>query len=209
MAQRKCLMQGHTLCAISLNRLQLPDMPPVENNYDIVLDSPLGKLGVQLQDGAVTRLDYLGNRAVLVPPATAAGRRVARQLAGYFARPGSRFSLPFELHGTDFQLRVWNALTHIKPGKTMAYGELADRLQSGARAVGNACRNNPVSIIVPCHRVVAVCGIGGYSGKTDGREINRKKWLLSHEAIVGPVLKISQRAPTSATQRKTQRNIPV
>ena len=63
----------------------------------------------------------------------------------------------------------------------MTYGELADRLDSGARAVGNACRHNPVSIIVPCHRVVSASGLGGYSGKTDGREINRKKWLLGHE----------------------------
>lgn len=174
-------MQERIACAIFSNRLQLADMLPAANSYDIVLDSPLGKLGVQLQDAVIIRLDYLGNRAVLKPATTAPGKQISRQLGSYFHNPQSRFSLPFELRGTDFQLRVWNALTQIRPGKTFTYGELAARLDSGARAVGNACRHNPVSIIVPCHRVVSASGLGGYSGKTDGREINRKKWLLGHE----------------------------
>jgi methylated-DNA-[protein]-cysteine S-methyltransferase len=156
-----------------------------------------------LQDAVIVRLDCLGNRAQLKPATTSSGKQIARQLGNYFNNPQSRFSLPFELLGTDFQMRVWNALTQIPPGKTLTYGELAARLGSGARAVGNACRNNPVSIIVPCHRVVSISGIGGYSGKTDGREINRKKWLLSHEGITGQALKIRHRTPTSAVLQKT------
>ena len=183
-------------------------MMSADNTYDIVLDSPLGKLGARLQDERITRLDYLGNRVALKPATTSPGRRLATQLAHYFASPQSRFTLSFELHGTDFQQRVWHALTQIPPGKTLTYGELAAKLDSGARAVGNACRNNPVSIIVPCHRVVSVSGIGGYSGKTDGREINRKQWLLTHEGIAGQALKIRRRAPTSGLTRRTQRNIP-
>jgi methylated-DNA-[protein]-cysteine S-methyltransferase len=182
-------------------------MSPTANTYDIVLDSPLGKLGVQLQDDKITRLDYLGNRAALTPATTPLGRQITSQLANYFAKPQCRFTLPFKLHGTDFQLRVWQALTQIPSGKTLTYGELADRLGSGARAVGNACRNNPVSIVVPCHRVIAVSGIGGYSGKTDGREINRKKWLLAHEGAAGEALKTHRKAPTSWIQQKTQRNL--
>ena len=183
-------------------------MMSVDNAYDIVLDSPLGRLGARLQDERITRLDYLGNTAGLKPAATSLGRQLAAQLAQYFANPQHHFSLPFELHGTDFQRRVWRALTQIPPGKTLTYGELAGKLDSGARAVGNACRNNPVSIIVPCHRVVSVSGIGGYSGKTDGREINRKQWLLTHEGIAGQALKIRRRAPTSGLVQRTQRNIP-
>ena len=113
-------------------------MLPAANSYDIVLDSPLGKLGVQLLDTVISRLDYLGNRAVLKPATTAPGKQITRQLGSYFHNPHCRFSLPFELRGTDFQLRVWNALTQIRPGKTLTYGELAARLDSGARAVGNA-----------------------------------------------------------------------
>jgi len=180
-------------------------MLPAANTYDIVLDSPLGHLGIRLQDDSIARLDYLGNRAALKPATTPLGRQLAAQLAQYFADPQSRFTLPVQLHGTDFQQRVWRALIRIPPGKTLSYGGLAAKLDSGARAVGNACRNNPVSIIVPCHRVVSVSGIGGYSGKTDGREINRKQWLLTHEGA----LKIPRRAPKSGLSRSTQRNLPV
>ena len=202
------MLQERISCAISPDRLQLPNMPSAENTYDIVLDSPLGKLGVRLQEGDIIRLDYLGNSAALTPAKTPLGRQITAQLQSYFSRPESRFSLPFKLQGTDFQQRVWQALTQIPAGNTLTYGQLADRLDSGARAVGNACRNNPVSIIVPCHRVVSVSGIGGYSGKTDGREIYRKKWLLAHEGITGQALKIRHKAPTSALQQKTQRKLP-
>lgn len=178
------------------------------NTYGIVLDSPLGKIGVRLHNDCIIRLDYLGNRARLKPAATRMGRQVAVQLQQYFADPQQRFSLPFELHGSDFQQRVWHALTRIPPGKTLTYGELAGKLDSGARAVGNACRNNPVSIIIPCHRVVSVSGIGGYSGKTDGREIGRKQWLLRHEGISGQALKTRSRTPTSGVLQRTQRNLP-
>ena len=184
-------------------------MMSADNTCDIVLNSPLGRLGVRLQDDRITRLDYLGNRAALKPATTPLGRQITRQLAQYFADPQQHFTLPVELHGTTFQQRVWRALTRIPPGKTLTYGELAGKLDSGARAVGNACRNNPVSIIVPCHRVVSVSGIGGYAGKTDGREINRKQWLLTHEGIAGQALKISRRAPTSGLSRSTQRTLPV
>ena len=182
-------------------------MLPADNTYDIVLASPLGHLGIRLRDEKIIRLDYLGNRATLKPATTPPGRQVVAQLAQYFADPQHHFSLPFELHGTDFQQRVWRALTQTPPGKTLTYGELAGKLDSGARAVGNACRNNPVSIIVPCHRVVSVSGIGGYSGKTDGREINRKQWLLAHEGISAQALKTGRSAPTSGLLQRTLRNI--
>ena len=182
-------------------------MLPAENTYDIVLDSSLGHLGIRLQDERITRLDYLGNRATLKPAMTSPGRQIVAQQAQYFANPQHHFSLPFELHGTDFQQRVWRALTQIPVGKVLTYGELAGKLDSGARAVGNACRNNPVAIIVPCHRVVSASGIGGYSGKTDGREINRKQWLLAHEGISAQALKTGRSAPTSGLLQRTQRNI--
>jgi methylated-DNA-[protein]-cysteine S-methyltransferase len=173
----------------------MANMLPADNNYDIVLDSHLGHLGIQIQDEYITRLDYLGDTVALNPDKTPSGRQVAAQLARYFDNPQHRFTLPVEAHGTDFQRRVWLALTEIPCGETRTYSELAAELGSGARAVGNACRNNPVSIIIPCHRVVSVSGIGGYSGKTDGREINRKQWLLSHERAANPALKPGKNTP--------------
>ena len=98
--------------------------------------------------------------------------------------------------------QAWAALTEIPSGETRTYSELAAELGSGARAVGNACRNNPISIIIPCHRIVSVSGIGGYSGKTAGREINRKQWLLRHEGIAGPALKPGKNPPHTDYQQQ-------
>jgi len=90
-------------------------------------------------------------------------------------------NLPIELQGTPFQRRVWKALREIPPGRTITYSELARQLGTGARAVGGACRANPCPIVVPCHRVVAVNGLGGFSGDTSGRKLEIKRWLLRHE----------------------------
>ena len=153
--------------------------------YDCVMSSPLGRLGLRIQDGHLCRLDYLPEKTPLKAVSSREARRVRQQLLAYFINPGQCFSLPLSLGGTPFQQRVWQALTTIPPGETRTYGELAVQLGSGARAVGNACRRNPVSIIVPCHRVVSATGIGGYSGKTRGREVCRKQWLLAHENTAG------------------------
>ena len=172
-----------------------------------MLESPLGRLGVCTRDNRVTRLDYVDPAVPLKAAASAFARQVATQLEQFFANPEHRFTLPLDMQGTAFQCRVWEALTQIAAGETLTYGELAARLHSGARAVGNACRHNPVSIIVPCHRVVSATGIGGYSGRTNGREIHRKQWLLGHEGIVGSALKIRQKSPTSGLQPDKQRNL--
>ena len=151
-------------------------------DYSIVLDSPLGRLGICLQDGHVTRLNYLARNWRLRPAATRLEQGVVQQLEAYFANSRCRFTLPLAMHGTPFQLRVWQALQSIPAGTTITYGQLAERLDSGARAVGNACRRNPISIIVPCHRVTSAAGVGGYGGKTDGTPLVRKQWLLRHES---------------------------
>jgi len=160
-----------------------------ESSYDIVCASPIGKLGICVRDKQLTRLDYLPDSRRLKPAATAFGQRVCSELAAYFEDPGHRFTLPVAEQGTVFQRRVWQQLTRITPGTAWTYGELAARLGSGARAVGNACRHNPVSIVVPCHRVVGAAGLGGYSGKTAGPGLERKRWLLQHEGAVIPALK--------------------
>lgn len=102
-----------------------------------------------------------------------------RQLAAYFDGELSRFDLPLSLNGTAFQQRVWEELKSIPYGTTMTYGELAHRIGSrnGSRAVGFANGRNPVSIIVPCHRVIGANGqLTGYGGG-----IERKQWLLGFE----------------------------
>ncbi|MCU0371019.1 MAG: methylated-DNA--[protein]-cysteine S-methyltransferase [Bacteroidales bacterium] len=103
-----------------------------------------------------------------------------KQLDEYFSRDRKTFDLPLDLHGTDFQRRVWNELLHIPYGKTVTYKELALKLGDIAaiRAVAAANGANPVSIIIPCHRVIGSDGsLTGYAGG-----LWRKKWLLEHES---------------------------
>jgi len=108
---------------------------------------------------------------------------IVNQLEQYFTQACSFHDIPWLLMGTPFQKRVWHELTKIPLGKTMSYGELAKKIQSSPRAVGNACRKNPLAIIIPCHRVVSAKGIGGYAGKTEGNNITIKRWLLHHEGV--------------------------
>ncbi len=110
------------------------------------------------------------------PPAA-----ITRQLADYFEQATAILDLPLALAGTPFQQRVWALLRTIPAGRTRTYGEVARELGSAARAVGQACRANPCPIVVPCHRVVASQGLGGFAGDTSGRKLAVKRWLLDHE----------------------------
>ena len=109
---------------------------------------------------------------------------VFRQLKCYFSSAISLQTIPLALQGTLFQKSVWHELSKIPVGETRTYGEIAHKLNSSARAVGNACRRNPIQIIVPCHRVVSAKGLGGYAGETQGRQLDIKRWLLNHEGVL-------------------------
>lgn len=89
-----------------------------------------------------------------------------------------------ELHnlkGTDFQKRVWAELLKIPPGQTVTYSDLAKKLNSHPRAIGQACRANPLPIQIPCHRVIGKNNLGGYFGQTQGKLLDKKKKLLASE----------------------------
>ena len=164
--------------------------------YSLVLESPLGRLGVRLGHDRVCAVEILPDSIGLEGGTGALARTLAGQFRDYFRDPRCGFRLPLDLHGTPFQRRVWQALQRIPAGETRSYGELAALLKTGARAVGNACRSNPLPIIVPCHRVVAAAGIGGYAGETAaGRTLDRKCWLLAHEGVDMVALKKRRPAP--------------
>jgi methylated-DNA-[protein]-cysteine S-methyltransferase len=177
------------------------------HQYSLVMNSPLGRLGVQIENEKIQRLVYLAGSVPLRTPASDFERKVERELENYFDNPDTGFSVPLALTGTPFQQRVWQALTRIPFAETLSYGELAASLGSGARAVGNACRHNPVPIIVPCHRVVAAHGIGGYAGSTSGPVLDRKRWLLVHEGHF-PALKKPAVTPSNHLHPENQRNNP-
>ncbi|VAX08827.1 Methylated-DNA--protein-cysteine methyltransferase [hydrothermal vent metagenome] len=148
-------------------------------------DSPIGILAIQFTGACVSGLSFLDSMDVQseLESAQPELERFRTQLQNYFAAVPRGFNLPLQLKGTDFQQRVWAALQQIPMGEVRTYGQLAEQLHSSARAVGNACRHNPVPLIVPCHRVVSARGLGGFCGRTDGPEVRRKHWLLSHEGI--------------------------
>ncbi len=149
-----------------------------------VIDSPLGRIAVHTEGERVAGIELVDDTAPLCPPADAIAERAVRQMQSYFNHPDTAFHLPLEPRGTDFQRRVWDALRRIPAGRVRSYGEIARELGTSARAVGGACRANPLPILVPCHRVVAAEGLGGYSGARGGRWLEIKRWLLSHEGAL-------------------------
>jgi methylated-DNA-[protein]-cysteine S-methyltransferase len=153
------------------------------------LSSPIGKLLLTSDGRALTGL-YMSKLAEASAPSPgeqwkqddAVFVRVCEQLEAYFDGESVAFDLSLNLAGTPFQRRVWNELCAIPFGVAISYAELARRIgqPSASRAVGGANGQNPISIIVPCHRVIgADGGLGGYGGGLD-----RKRWLLEHEAEV-------------------------
>lgn len=146
-----------------------------------VIDSPVGKIGFQCQDDVLIKVEFLPKETPLTPPQTPFAHKVADELKRYFSRQIKAFSLPIQFQGTPFQQRVWNRLQTIPFGETAQYGTLAKELQTSARAIGNACRTNPLPLVIPCHRVTARGHLGGFMGETRGEGIERKRWLLAHE----------------------------
>lgn len=136
----------------------------------------------------IVGLEYLvrdekGQRTRSMEPADELLRQALEQIESYIKDPVYPFDLPLVLRGTSFQQRVWQALREIPAGQVKTYGQLAAELSSSAQAVGNACRNNPIPLIIPCHRVVSASGIGGFSGQTEGEKISLKRHLLAHEGV--------------------------
>ena len=160
--------------------------PETGPSYTAVCETPMGiHLGIQVQDGMLVGLDFLSTRTALHAGRDELTREVVSQLQRYYADPTWKFDLPIRLQGTEYQQRVWRLMRNIRAGNTESYGGLAKKLSSSARAVGGACRANPVPIIVPCHRVVASHGIGGFAGDGSGGRVALKHWLLQHEGVMG------------------------
>ena len=156
-----------------------------KNVFYHLLPSPVGELLLVSDGDALTGLFMCDHNGGLVPEP--AWRRddspfvtVCEQLTAYFAGELQEFDVRLAPEGTEFQKRVWQELCRIPFGASISYGELARRIgqPAASRAVGAANGQNPVSIIVPCHRVIGANGtLTGYGGG-----IERKKWLLEHEA---------------------------
>ena len=142
-----------------------------------IIDSPVGPLRLTAEDGFLTGVYFGGG----VSDSGESGilDRAEAQLSAYFRGELKEFDLPIRQNGTPFQLTVWNALKEIPYGETVSYGDIARAIgrPKACRAVGLANHNNPISIIVPCHRVVGSTGtLTGYGGGLEA-----KRWLLELE----------------------------
>lgn len=151
------------------------------SDFAAVLVSPIGKLGLKIIDDHLLGVDFVPEETKAAEPVSLLAKEAALQLHAYFSHKLTVFDLPLLNQGTAFQQIVLTGLLTIPYGKTLTYGELGKKLSTGPRAIGNACRRNPFPIIIPCHRVVAQTGLGGYSGARLGKWLTMKKWLLQHE----------------------------
>jgi methylated-DNA-[protein]-cysteine S-methyltransferase len=138
-------------------------------------------LGITCQENNLTRLEFLPDDTATHSAKEPATQLIIKELMHYFNHPQHIFTFKPKLTGTAFQNKVWQALQAIPCGQPITYGALAKQLQTGPRAIGQACRTNPIPIIVPCHRVIATNHLGGYAGNVQGKFRNIKEWLLTHE----------------------------
>lgn len=151
--------------------------------FSAIVQAPFGAIGIRTDAGQLCELIYLppqfGEKAAQDPTAELA----AVQLARYLADPDFQFDLPLAQVGSAFQQRVWAAITSIPRGTVRTYGQVAASIGSAPRAVGQACGANWFPLVIPCHRVTASGGLGGFSNHDDehGFHLGVKRWLLTHE----------------------------
>jgi methylated-DNA-[protein]-cysteine S-methyltransferase len=162
------------------SRIKLERAAPGEV-FDARLATPFAVLGIRTAGELVTRIEYLPRGAATLEPTNKLAAKVCRQVEKYLDDPEYRFELPFEYRGTAFQQRVWKAIYAIPCGQTLTYMDVATKLKSAPRPVGGACGSNRLPLLIPCHRVVASGGIGGFMHASGGEPIQIKQWLLKHE----------------------------
>lgn len=154
--------------------------------FAAIVEAPFGAVGVRTEGGAVRELTYLPAGFDEKAPTDAIAELAARQVQRYLDEPDFRFDLPLAEVGTEFQHKVWNVISSIPRGQVLTYAQVAKQIRSAPRAVGQACGNNWFPIVIPCHRVTATGGLGGFAHHDDanGFHLNVKRWLLRHEGVL-------------------------
>ena len=154
--------------------------------FSAIVEAPFGAVGVRTEGLAVRELTYLPPSFDEKAPLDAVAEKAARQVERYLAEPDFRFDLPLAEVGTAFQHKVWQVISSIPRGQVLTYAQVAKLIRSAPRAVGQACGNNWFPIVIPCHRVTATGGLGGFAHHDDanGFHLNVKRWLLRHEGVL-------------------------
>ena len=151
--------------------------------FSAIVAAPFGAMGIRTEGERVREMVYLQPRFEEKAPENAVAELAARQVEQYLADPDFRFDLPLFETGSAFQKRVWGAISAIPRGSVLTYGRIAKEIGSAPRAVGQACGANWFPLVIPCHRVTAAGGLGGFSNNDDenGFHLSVKRWLLRHE----------------------------
>jgi methylated-DNA-[protein]-cysteine S-methyltransferase len=159
--------------------------PQRHPQFSAIVEAPWGGIGIRTEAGLVRELVYLPPSFDEQAPADPLSEQVARQAEQYLRDPDFRFDLALAPVGTEFQRRVWGVISAIPRGEVLTYGQVAKLIRSAPRAVGQACGANWFPLVVPCHRVTASGGLGGFSNHDDqtGFHLGVKRWLLAHEGI--------------------------
>lgn len=155
------------------------------HNYAVIFTTDIATIGLQFDGLKLIKIDFL-NKKTNKDATSKIAESIKNKIEKYL-NPQSKtknINVDLQLNVTAFQQKVLKQLLLIPYGETRTYGEIAKILKTSPRAVGNACRNNPVPIIIPCHRVVAANGIGGYAGETEGALLDIKYRLLQLEGVV-------------------------
>jgi methylated-DNA-[protein]-cysteine S-methyltransferase len=154
--------------------------------FSAIVGAPFGAIGIRTEHERVRELVYLPLHYQEKAPQDALAERAAQQVVRYFADPDFRFDLPLVETGTAFQRRVWDTINAIPRGGVRTYGQIAKLLESAPRAVGQACGANWFPLVIPCHRVTASAGLGGFASSDDenGFQLGVKRWLLRHEGAL-------------------------
>jgi len=149
---------------------------------------PFTNLKLRFEDQNLVEVDFDVEMPADSEPDDALMCLAREQLKTYAVTASHSLDLPLAPGGTEYQQRVWTLLRQIPAGSVRTYGDIAAELHSSPRAVGNACRANPIPLFIPCHRVVAKAGMGGFAGKTAGPVLSLKETLLRHEGVEIPII---------------------
>lgn len=155
------------------------------NLFSAIVEARFGAIGIRSSVGVVQELVYLPPTFSEQAPVDALAEQAARQVERYLREADFKFNLPLAPVGTVFQRKVWAVISAIPRGDVLTYGEVARIIQSAPRAVGQACGANWFPLVIPCHRVTAAGGLGGFSHHDDetGFHLGVKRWLLAHESV--------------------------
>ncbi len=160
--------------------------PQSSHLFSAIVAAAFGAIGIRTEPGVIRELVYLPRHFSEKEPTDPLAEQAARQVERYLQEPDFRFDLPLAEAGTAFQRRVWDAIAAIPRGEVLTYGQVAKLIGSAPRAVGQACGANWFPLIIPCHRVTASGGLGGFANHDDetGFHLGVKRWLLAHEGAI-------------------------